>query len=228
MPYNSVRSEVLSRFLEVNHLLNSIKSIEDSIIAPAVAPLEYKIYKGFFYVHIYACIEFSINKLVVTTLTLARSKNILYRHIENKFYTIALSSNLQSIRDCNPKTFLDKTADLFLAIDSGDISHFDETFVSKYLQNVWGKTFNQITKTLGMNNFGISGNKVFAFDEIVDNRNKMAHGRDSAADIGSAPNYPDLKNRYDLIFDTINRYINHFEAYYANKEFIKISDRVNY
>lgn len=228
MPYNAIRSEVLSRFLEVNHLLNSIKTIEDSIVPPALAPIEYKIYKGLFYVHIYACIEFSINKIVVTTLTLAKSKNILYRDIENKFYTIAVSSNLQSIRDCNSKTFLDKSADLFLAIESGDISIFDETLVSKYLQNVWGKTFNQITKTLGMNTFVISPREVYLFDEVVDNRNKLAHGRDSAEAIGSAPNYQDLKNRYDLIFDTIERYIVHFENYYTNKEFIKHTERINY
>lgn len=228
MPYNLVRSEVLSRFLEVNHLLNSIKSIEDSIIAPAVLPLEYKIYKGFFYVHVYACIEFSINKLVVTTLTLAKSKNILYRHIENKFYTIAVATNLQSLRDCNSRTFLDKSADLFLAIESGDVSNFDETLISKYLQNVWGKTFNQITKTLGMNNFAMSGREIYLFDEIVDNRNKLAHGRDKAEVIGSSPNYQDLKDRYDLVFDTINRYIDHFETYYTNKEFIKNSERINY
>lgn len=228
MPYSTVRTEILSRFLEVNHLLNSIKTIEDSVVAPAVYPLEYKLYKGFFYVHIYAAIEFSINKLVVNTLSLAKTKNVLYRHIENKFYTIAVSTNLQSIRDCNSKTFLDKSADLFLAMESNDISVFDETLVTKYLQNVWGKTFNQITKTLGMNNFLISGRELYVFDHIVDNRNKLAHGRDKAEDIGSSPMYQDLKDQYDLVFDVIDRYINHFEMYYANKEFIKTLERVNY
>lgn len=228
MSYSIVRTEVLSRFLEVNHLLNVIKSMEDAIIAPAPAPLEYKIFKGFFYVHLYAGIEFSVNELVITTLTLAKSKNILYHHIENKFYTIALSSNLDSLRSSSSKSFLDKSADLFLAIESSDISNFDETLVSKYLQNVWGKTFNQVSKTLGMNIFTITGREMYVFDQIVGNRNKLAHGRDTAEDIGSSPNYQDLKNMYDLAFDVITRYIGHFENYYANKEFIKVSERANY
>lgn len=228
MPYNNIRSEVLPRFLEVNHFLNYIKTMEAAVVPPAPYPIEYKIFKGLFYVHIYACIEFSINKIVETTLNLAKSKNILYRHLENRFYTIALSNNLQSVRDCNPKTFLEKSADLFLALESGDISDFDETLISKYLQNIWGKTFNQITKTFGMNSFTISGRDISVFNEIVDNRNKLAHGRDSAESIGSAPNYQDLKNRYDLIFETVNRYIDHFEVYYTNKEFIKVSERINY
>jgi len=46
--------------------------------------------------------------------------------------------------------FLDKSADIFIQIESTDIAAFDETLVSKYIQNIWGKTFNQLTKTLGM------------------------------------------------------------------------------
>lgn len=228
MPYNALRSEVLGRFLEVNHVLNNIKTLENAIIPPAPAPLDYKILKGFFYVHIYATIEFSFNQIVVNTLSLVKTKRVTYQHLENKFYTIALSSNLQAIRDGSSKTFLDKSADLFLAVDSIDISNFDETLISQYLQNIWGKSFNQVTKTMGVNPFVISGREIAVFDEIVNNRNKLAHGRDTVENIGSAHNYQDLKDKYDLIFDTINRYIIHIENYYTNKEFIKITHRPNY
>ena len=228
MPFRSLRSVVNSRFGEVTVLLNDIKSIEDSVTPPAVLPVECKILKGLFYVHIYACIEFAVNKLVVDTLSLIKSKNITYGHYENKFHTISLHSQLQSIRDCNSKLFLDKSADIFIQIDSTDIAAFDETLVSKYIQNIWGKTFNQLTKTLGMPLFTISGRTIAIFDELVDNRNKAAHGRDSAENVGSSPNYIDLKQKYDEVYVTINSYIDHYELYYQSKDYIKVTQRASY
>lgn len=228
MPFRSLRSNINARFVEVNTLLNYIKSIEDSIIPPSTPPIEYKILKGLFYVHIYACIEFAVNKLVVDTLSLIKSKNITYSHFENKFHTISLHSQLHSVRDCNSKYFLDKSADIFIQIDSTDIVTFDETLVSKYIQNVWGKTFNQLTKTMGMPSFPITGRTIAIFDELVDNRNKVAHGRDSAENIGSSPNYVDLKQKYDVVYLTINSYIDHYELYYQSKDYIKASQRASY
>ena len=228
MPFSSLKSIVHTRFAEVNVLLNHIKVIEDSVIPPAIPPLEYKILKGLFYVHIYACIEFAVNKLVVDTLLLIKSKNISYNHYENKFHTISLHSNLQSVRDCNPKQFLDKSAEIFLQIESPNIATFDETLVSKYIQNIWGKTFNQLTKTLGMPTFPILGRTISIFDELVDNRNKIAHGRDSTENVGSSPNYTDLKTKYDEVYIAINLYIDHYETYFLSKEYIKLNERATY
>lgn len=228
MPFNAIRTSTNSSFNEIAHMLITIRNIENTITAPNPYPLEYQILKGFFYVHIYANIEYTINSLITTTIGLAKSKNVPHNHLEIKFNTIATVSNLQSIRDCNPKAFLDKSSDLFIKIESTNIANYDDTFISKYLQNIWGKTFNQLTKTFGMNTFIISPREIFLFDEIVDNRNKLAHGRDSAAAIGASPKYTDLKNKFDEVYDVIHRYINHFELYYNNKEFIQLSERVNY
>jgi RiboL-PSP-HEPN len=228
MPYRNLRSNINGRFVEVNNLLNHIKSIEDSITPPALPPMEYKILKGLFYVHLYAWIEFAVNKLVVDTLSLIKSKNIFYTHFENKFHAISLHTNLQGVRDCNSKFFLDKSADIFIQIDSTAVATFDETLISKYIQNVWGKTFNQITKTLGMPIFTIQGRTIAIFDELVNNRNKVAHGRDSAENVGSSPNYIDLKNKYDEVYITVNLFIDHFESYYLSKDFIKVAERANY
>jgi hypothetical protein len=228
MPFRSLRSTINGRFAEVTVLLNYIKSIEDSVTPPATLPIECKILKGLFYVHIYACIEFAVNRLVVDTLSLIKLRNITYSHLENRFHTISLHSQIQGVRDCNSKVFLDKSADIFIQIDSADIAAFDETLISKYIQNIWGKTFNQLTKTLGMPLFAISGRTIAIFDELVDNRNKVAHGRDSAENVGSSPNYIDLKQKYDEVYVTINSYIDHCELYYQSKDYIKVTQRASY
>lgn len=228
MPFSSIKSEISSRFIEINTFLNSIKTFEDSVTPPALHPIEYKIYKGLFYVHLYAGVEFAINKTVVDTLSLIKGKNVVYHHLENRFYTVALHSNLQSVRDCNSKVFLDKSADLFQFTESLDVSSYDETLILKYIQNIWGKTFNQLTKTLGVSAFAISPIEIRIFDEIVENRNKVAHGRDSAANVGSAPKYVDLKSKFDVVHDVINRYVSHIEQFYINKEFIIAIERPNY
>lgn len=228
MSFSTVRSEVNVRFIEVGYLLNTIKVFEDSITPPAQPPLEYKLLKGFFYVHLYACIEFSMRRLITTTLNLIKAKSVRFVDYENGFYTVAAYSNVQSIRDSSSKTFLDKSADLYLAIGSNNLSNFDETLILKYLQNIWGKSFNQVTKTLGASSFAISGLENALFDEIVENRNMVAHGRDTVENVGSGPKYVDLKSKYDKVFDVVSRYISHLEAFYTASGYIKTAQRVNY
>jgi len=228
MPYRNLISDIVVRFNECNILLNEIKRKEELLIPPNTEFVEHKVLKGLLYVSLYACIEFSFNELSIRTLSLIKSKNILYHHFENKFLTIALSSSIQGIRDCNSKKLLDKASEMFHLSESGDIANFNETFISQYLQNIWGKSFNQLTKTLGISSFEITTREIAIFDEIVNNRNMVAHGRELAQIIGSGPTYSDLKSKYDTIFDTINRYVTHFESFYSNKEFLKRISRVNY
>ncbi|MGV2448606.1 UNVERIFIED_CONTAM: MAE_28990/MAE_18760 family HEPN-like nuclease [Ralstonia mannitolilytica] len=228
MPYRTLKSDVLARFTEANNLLNIIKANEKSLTPPAIEPIDHKILKGLFYIILYASIEFSFEQICLKTLALIKSKNILYNHFETKFLTIAMSSSLQSVRDCNSKFFLDKASDLFLLVDSNDVSNINETFINKYLQNIWGKSFNQLTKTFGVTSFPITPREISIFDEIVNNRNIVAHGRELAQSIGSSPKYSDFKSKYDTVFDTIDRYIIHFETYYNNKEFIKSANRAIY
>ena len=228
MPYRTLKSEILARFSEANNILNIVRANENSVTPPVIEPIDHKILKGLFYISLYASIEFSFEQLSIKTLSLIKNKSITYNHFENKFLTLALSSSLQSIRDCNSKYFLDRTADLFLLTESSDVSNINETYVNQYLQNIWGKSFNQLTKTFGITTFSITPREVFIFDEIVNNRNIVAHGRELAQTIGSSPKYSDLKSKYDVVFDVIDRYINHFEAYYNNKEFIKTANRAIY
>ncbi|MFB9864649.1 MAE_28990/MAE_18760 family HEPN-like nuclease [Rufibacter immobilis] len=228
MPYRSLTSDIGVRFSEANTLLNMIKANENSVIPPATEQIEHKILKGLFYISLYACIEYTFNQLTIQTLTLIKEKSVPYNHFDTKFLTIALSSNLQSVRDCNSKSFLEKASDMFYLTESTSVANFDETFINKYLQNVWGKSFNQLTKTFGISNFPITPREITIFNEIVDNRNIVGHGRDLAQTIGSSPKYTDLKSKYDTVFDTINRYISHYESYYTNKEYIKTSSRTSY
>jgi len=225
MPYSILTSDIVLRFSEVQIILNNIKANEDSVTPPAIEAVEHKILKGFFYISLYACIEYTFNELSIKTLSLIKSKNVLYNHFENKFLTIALSSNLQTIRDCNSKKFLEKASDLFITSESNSIANFNETFVNQYLHNIWGKSFNQLTKTFGISSFPLTISESTLFDEIVENRNIVGHGRDLAQTIGSSPKYSDLKSKYDSVFDVLNRYISHFETYYVNKEFIKTATR---
>ncbi|PZR27323.1 MAG: hypothetical protein DI535_10880 [Citrobacter freundii] len=228
MPYRVLTSDVLARFSETAILLNTIKANETTVIPPSVEPIDHKVLKGLFYVSLYACVEFSFNELCVKTITLIKNKNVTYNDFENKFLTIALSASLQTVRDCTPKKFLDKASDMFYLSDSSNIANLNETFISTYLQNIWGKSFNQLTKTFGTTLFSLTAREMAIFDELVDNRNIVAHGRDLAQTIGSSPKYLDLKSKYDIVFDVINRYIIHFETFFNGKGYIKMSRRINY
>ena len=56
--------------------------------------------------------------------------------------------------------------------------------------------------------------------DIVDNRNAIAHGNNTAAEIGSRVSMTDLHNRYNEMSSYCSYVIQVFEDYVNNKDFL--------
>lgn len=220
MNFNVVRNNTRSRFLENQIFLNYITSLEPRIITDPV-PIEVNMMKGLFYVHLYSSLEKSINELIENTLIHISSKSVQYNHFAIPFNSISLVDKLKSFKDCGHSNFFNKAFEIFNEISSSDICTLNESIFANNLQNVWTKTIEEICHSFGIKTFVITPRIKATIDEIVEKRNAVAHGRESAKIAGERFRTDILRNKMEIIVDFCNYLIDLFETYYSKKDYLK-------
>ena len=220
MSFISIKSENAVRFNEVQVYLNYITSIEPPISTPVV-PLEVKIMRGLFYVHLYAAIEKSVNEVVQVTIMLINSKRVQSNHYNLVFNTISKMDKIKAINDCGSQNTLSKSIDLFSHMSSRNVHNINETIFSNKLQNIWVKNVEEVILAFGISNFHIEPRERATIDEIVDKRNAVAHGRESATYIGERHRVDVLRDKLAISQNFVAKLIDAFECFYENKIYLK-------
>lgn len=227
MSFSSIKSENASRFTEVQVYLNYITSVEP--LAPDLfVPIEVKIMRGLFYVHLYAAIEKSVNELVQITIMLINSKRVQNNHYTLVFNTISKMDKIKAINDCGSQNTLNKSIELFNHIGSRNISDINETIFSNKLQNIWIRNVEEIILVFGINNLHIEPRERATIDEVVDKRNAVAHGRESATYVGERHRVEVLRDKLDISQNFIAKLIDAFEYFYENKNYLKPAVKKKY
>ena len=227
MSFKNIKQKTSLRFSENRMFLNFIKSLEPKDVTDA-ASNEVNMMKGLFYVHLYSTIEKTFNELIENTLILINSKCVQKNHFNLHFNSISLINKLKSFKDCGYRSFFTKAYELFNEMSNSDIAIISDSTFSKDLQNIWTKTIVETTKTFGMKNFFIDLKTKTTIDEIVDKRNAVAHGRETANIIGQKFRSDDLRSKMDTVIDFIAYLIESFENFYDRKDFLKPSARKYY
>lgn len=227
MPFRSVKFRTSERFNEVHLFLNFLSNSEPSNPREPV-PLEINVMKGLFCVHLYAAFEKSISDAIETVLALISSQNIKNNHLTAPILSVVLQNKIKSLKDSGYSKIFIKSSDIFIDAASSNIIPINETVFANQLQNVKINIIDEIVKTIGMNPINLSAHTRITIDEIVDKRNAVAHGRDSAASVGQRYRMPALREKMKIISAAANEIIDAIEDYYGIKKYIKPNARRHY
>ncbi|WP_152981642.1 MAE_28990/MAE_18760 family HEPN-like nuclease [Hymenobacter sp. AT01-02] len=220
MSFTNVRTKARGRFSEALTYLNYIASLEPNNTMDLTS-IEVKIMRGLFQVHLYAALEKTVNELIENTLSYISSNNIKSLHYANTFRSISHINKLKALRDCKYENFLSKSAEVFSEMESESTLTISETIFSSNLQNVWTKTILEVINVFGIKNFTIDPITRTIIDELVERRNAVAHGRESASVVGERFRTDVLRGRHASIVQFSNQLIDVFELYYNKKLFLK-------
>lgn len=227
MGFEGVRTLARERLSEVQQLLNHIVLLEpEDAFTPH--PAEVKILRGLFYVHLYGALEKSINEAVQNTLKLISSHNIPAKYYELSFGSVAARGKLQAFKTCKLKAYNNNAASIFAVMDSVEISNIDESQFSDALMNVWTNSILEVFNSLGVAGFGVEPRVRTTIDELVENRNKVAHGRESALVVGERHRSIVLREKYSIITTLIDSVITSLEGFYDSRAFLKNGQRAAY
>jgi len=217
MPFSIVRSNSRERFTEVHINLSYIESIEPD----GEAPVEVKILRGLYYVHLYSALEKAVNETIEQTVLLIKSENVKNRHYSMPFNVISLNSKMQSFKQCGYKDYFQKSAEVFLGVDSEDSFDISNTVFSQNLQNVWFKTIQETIGSFGAEQITLEPRVRFTVDEVVDKRNAVAHGRETPVIVGERHRANVLRAKTQEIQHVVELVIDTFEDYIRNKSYLK-------
>jgi len=220
MTFTNVRTNTRSRFSEVQVYLNYLSTLEP--IAPTTPDsLELRIMKGLFYVHLYAALEKTVNEVIENTLLYIGSNAVTHIHYANAFGPISLVDRLQAFKDCGYKNFLEKAMEIFSTMDSSTVAVINQSAFSSKLQNIWTKTIEEVVRAFGVKSLVIQPNIRTTINELVEKRNAVAHGRQSASLAGSGFRVTVLRGRMNDVSTFANDFVTAFENYYNSKGFLK-------
>jgi len=220
MSFASIKNNNRNRLNENLQFLNYISSLEPSNPRDII-PLEVNIMKGLFYVHMYSSLERTINELIEHTIVLINTRSISKKHFNHSFNTISLFDKLQSFKSCGHKNFFSKAYDIFCEINNRDSGHINETMFSNSLQNVWFKTIEETNLCFGVKGLNISPRIKTTINEIVEKRNAVAHGRESAVNVGIRFRCIDIRTKFIDISNFSYDLIDLYENYFNSKDYLK-------
>ncbi len=220
MTFEKVRERTTSQYSEVFSFLNHIKSLEQTD-PTAPQSMDLRIAKGLAYVHMYAAIEKTTNDIVTTALIEVDSIKPTTRHLKSSFQPIAVHPSLQSIRDCSSGKFFNRSANIFEAIEENELCAVNETMFGLYLQNVWIESIDEVCRCFGMKKIAISPLEKSLLNSIVENRNKVAHGRESASEVGQKHSSDHLMRLHDLSVSFCEKLTDEFETFISTRKFVK-------
>lgn len=227
MSFQIVRNGARSRFAETQVFLNHLTAIEPN--DPTIPDsLEFKIMKGLFHVQLYSALEKTVNEIIENTLTYIGATGVKNIHYAIPFNTISLVDKLKSFKDCGYNNFFNKAIEIFEELSSQNVSTINESTFSNNLQNVWTKTIDEVIKAFGIKGFIIDPRTRTTIDELVEKRNAVAHGRESAAVVGERFRTDVLRAKSQLINDFAFQLIDLFDDYYSNKNFLKGNAKKHY
>ncbi|MEO7718602.1 MAG: MAE_28990/MAE_18760 family HEPN-like nuclease [Capsulimonas sp.] len=220
MILEQIYEESTHRLNEVRLLLIMIKSLENDK-HPLVSNHAVQLSKGLFFVHLYGAYEHTINTTLDQACRHISSSSCPVREIKPRILSIILDDKFKPL--LNPATKKDMwkiKGDLMERSISTEHANLSETIIPtdgknfryEQLDSIW-KTFCLSTEVLPRM---LLRNTI---EEIVNNRNAIAHGNESPILIGSRNTTSDLENKLNHMIEVCTHIVMSFEDYLLFQQF---------
>lgn len=223
----AVKAETTSRLAEVFLLIDLIKRLESN--PPLPDSNEVKILRGLFWVHLYAALEFAINHGTQRLLKEIETLNVLPSHLNSSFFSVALEPNFSALRNVGEDKRWTKRLELIKSQNSAQPCKINSDIFGLYLQNVWVEKMEVLFECLDINQQIVPNPSYKPYiDELVSQRNGIAHGRMSALTVGSSRRSSELLIRYNAISATCTHFFDCLDQHHSSRGVIQPSHRANY
>lgn len=197
-------AESSSRFREVAEMLKHLRDIEPD--RPRFSE-QFRVLKGLFFVQLYAAYEFTVNATVEDALTRIQALSRPVKDISLPLLALELDALFRSVADTFHVNNWTKRMDLLGKIGSSDDPTMSVSPLSPILMNPNANVLRAIWRLFCVReNLFKEAKWIGRVNELCDNRNKVAHGRESATAVGGAFSVSDLDTQYA----DINAFCLHF------------------
>ena len=225
MPFRGAQYDTANRYREVQNLLNII--VANEIKRPL--PPEQATIKGLFIVALYGFMEYSLGRLTQSAIQHLNSLNVKKKHLHAYAVAAACDNLFKSLRDSRGEKNYMRRLEVMDAITDDALASVDEGVFAEFIQNTYPSTFALIERTFYIELQELKNPKIAAYiREITENRNAVAHGRESPLTVGGRFTGADLSDRASAINQLLAELTSAFSGDIADPQFIRKAARRRY
>jgi RiboL-PSP-HEPN len=204
-----LKTEIESRFEIVEQFFRATRGFRGDLDAAA---------RGMAFVQIYAIYEYAVKSIVQTAIDAINAHKTKMKDVSPALLTLFLDPELSGVRDCGERNVWTKRLEIFSRAFSKDITNLPNSAGPPHD----GSHFRHTQLIMIFNVFGISRLPVrrkrhlFRIDEVVNNRNQIAHGGETAEDIGRRYTRPDILHIMEQMKSVCFLLVSIFDSYCAD------------
>lgn len=211
-----------ARLAEAREMLRAIREREANPQDLATKDLLSATLRGMFYITLYGTLEYCVTESVQNFISFISAQKIRNAHISYVVNVVALDAQLVSARNAGEKKKWETRRAIFERIDGNSICDVDNTVFGTFLHNIWPRTLEEIFLCLGIDKPATSDPREIGYlREIVEKRNAVAHGRETAAHAGEGSTADDLQKRMDALYSVCIYFLTTLEEHASAMGFVR-------
>ena len=200
--FSLATTEINARILVAKQLLGLVRTFESP------NPPEAATCKGLMFVQLYATYEYAVHSAVQAMLSSIRSDGLCPQDLHQRALTLVLHSGFQSASTAGIRRVWDQRLDLVAALDSTvPLLTLDNTLFPKDGSHYRVQQLETIWAVFGLTVPVVPEPRLkLRIEELVENRNAIAHGRRTADEVGGRYSSLEIGKRIDDI-EQISTYV---------------------
>lgn len=219
MALSHVSIESAARFVEVGLYLRFIDKLS---FPPYNYTRELASAKGLFFVHLYGTYEYTITAAVQEALRQINRGKPKITDCHPVFLSMALDSECRSLADVGPDKTWDRRRALFRRVRSPEEVAVVETIMPTGGGNPSYEQLCSIWETFCIRDPVVPRTELIGrIKELVESRNAIAHGRESASAVGGRFTTAELHGRHADISEVCSHFVRSFENYLDSKHYLQ-------
>lgn len=204
MNFDDAEEEIRARLAESSLFLRHLRAMHASELSPS-DDLQ-KSLKAHWLVSLYASLERGINAVIEAALFEITSAAPASDACLPPLHSLIHFPMIQALRDCSNNRIFDRSVALFDASQSGAAVKFSDNPLAERLQNVDGKTFGWLLGLFGAEQYEIEASHLGRLNNLRERRNAVAHGRESAVEVGQRFGLDELARLYEIVDEELTRF----------------------
>lgn len=217
------------RLNEARELLSFIHKAENNAALLTPIPAFQASLKGLFYVSCYGALEWSITKGVNAYLAAIDNEKVPLNQLDWVFNSIALDSFFKAVADTSIKGKWAARRRMFQAFNDGVYCKASTASLETLLSNIWPKTIEEIFHCFGIDKpWTDMAPNLGYMKELVEKRNAVAHGRQTATEAGEGTNFSQLDKIHKATSGVALYFLATLEEHAIKKLYVQPAFRLEY
>lgn len=177
--------------------------------------------RGLFFVYIYGLYEEIIRETVIEATQEINNAQITVSDCSVHLYPLVFSNEFDSMYGVGNEKKWEKRWELVDKITTNPVVHLNDAQIPTDGKNIKVRQLESIFKSFGIQADALSRPEVGGYiQEMVENRNHIAHGNLLPHDIGKRFTKADLLKRCEIISEECSYVVTQFESFIAHKHFL--------